>query len=107
MMLGVHVQTADKNAVDGLEFLQGWRPRASSNRPVLIRSEIIMGFEVAPVAPSARLRVTRSGSIESSHSLVPVAISDCSGVGIQISRSELFERRPTFILFKIRNLELE
>lgn len=31
----------------------------------------MMGLEVAPVAPSARFCVTRSGSIESNQSLVP------------------------------------
>ena len=35
---------------------------------------------VAPVVPSARLDFTRSGSIESSHSFVPAATNDCSGV---------------------------
>src|SRR5205085_1165347 len=30
--------------------------------------------------PQARLRSTSSGSIESSHTFVPVAINDCSGV---------------------------
>ena len=39
----------------------------------------MIGLEVAPVAPSARLRTTRSGSIESSQSLVPHAIRDLSG----------------------------
>src|SRR6188472_521947 len=39
----------------------------------------MIGFEVAPVAPSARFVFTKSGSTESSQSLVPVAISDCRG----------------------------
>src|SRR2546421_330288 len=42
----------------------------------LMRSDTMMGFEVAPVAPRARLLLTRSGSMESSHSLVPVATRD-------------------------------
>ena len=53
---------------------------SASNRPVLIRSAMMIGFEVAPVAPSARLRAISSGSTESSQSLVPEATSDCSGV---------------------------
>src|SRR5690348_10886803 len=44
-----------------------------------MRSEMMIGFEVAPVAPSARLVFTKSGSTESSQSLVPVAIRDCKG----------------------------
>src|SRR5215212_11451110 len=40
---------------------------------------MIIGFDVAPVAPSARFVFTKSGSIESSQSLVPVAMRDCSG----------------------------
>ena len=44
---------------------------SSSNRPVLMRSAMMIGFEVAPVAPSARLRAISSGSTESSQSLVP------------------------------------
>ena len=51
-----------------------------SNRPVLIRSETMIGFDVAPVAPNLRLAATRSGSMLSSQSFVPVAISDSSGV---------------------------
>ncbi len=38
----------------------------------------MIGFDVAPVAPSARFSRTKSGSTESSHSLVPEAINDCS-----------------------------
>src|SRR5262249_53488402 len=37
-------------------------------------------LEVAPVAPRARLVLTRSGSMESSQTLVPVAMSDWRGV---------------------------
>ena len=37
---------------------------------------MMIGLEVAPVAPSGRLLATSSGSTESSQSLVPVAISD-------------------------------
>ncbi len=40
---------------------------------------MMIGFDVAPVAPSARFVFTKSGSTESSQSLVPVAISDCRG----------------------------
>ncbi len=43
---------------------------------------MMIGFDVAPVAPKARLRFTKSGSIESSQTLVPDAISVCKGVGI-------------------------
>ena len=39
----------------------------------------MIGLEVAPVAPRARLVRTRSGSTESSQSLVPEAMSDASG----------------------------
>ena len=45
---------------------------------------MMIGLEVAPVAPRARLRSTRSGSIESSHSLVPLAMSDCSGLAMSM-----------------------
>src|SRR5690348_11853683 len=51
-----------------------------SNRPVLIRSAMIIGLEVAPVAPQARFAFTSSGSTESSHNFVPQATSDCNGV---------------------------
>ena len=40
---------------------------------------MMIGFEVAPVAPSARFLATSSGSIESSQSLVPQAIRERSG----------------------------
>jgi hypothetical protein len=39
----------------------------------------MIGFEVAPLAPRARFFTTRSGSIESSQSFVPHAISDRNG----------------------------
>ena len=39
-------------------------------------SDTMIGLEVAPVAPNARFLVTSFGSTESSHSFVPVAISD-------------------------------
>jgi hypothetical protein len=52
----------------------------ASNRPVLSRSEMMIGFEVAPVAPWDRFSLIRSGSTESSHNLVPVAASDCNEV---------------------------
>src|SRR5436190_24379974 len=45
-----------------------------------MRSAIMIGLDVAPLAPQARLRCTSSGSIESSHSFVPQATSDSSGV---------------------------
>ena len=47
-----------------------------SNWPVLSKSATIIGLEVSPVAPNCRLTRTSSGSIESSQSLVPVAIRD-------------------------------
>jgi hypothetical protein len=53
----------------------------SSKRPVLIRSEMMIGFDVAPVAPSLRLERTRSGSIESSQTFVPEAMSDWRDMG--------------------------
>jgi hypothetical protein len=40
----------------------------------------MIGFEVAPVAPMARLAVTSRGSTESNQSFVPAAINDCKGV---------------------------
>src|SRR5690349_24519897 len=49
-----------------------------SNRPVLSRSEMMIGLLVAPVAPSAMFLSTRSGSTESSQSLVPLATRDLS-----------------------------
>src|SRR5437879_6875511 len=56
------------------------RAMSLSNRPVLIRSAMIIGFEVAPVIPQERLRAISSGSMPSSHTFVPVAINDCIGV---------------------------
>ena len=53
---------------------------SASKRPVFSKSEMMMGLEVAPVAPSARLLAIKSGSTESSQTLVPDAASDCSGV---------------------------
>ena len=44
---------------------------------------MMIGFDVAPVAPSARLAATRSGSTESSQSLVPQATSDSRGVMVR------------------------
>ena len=41
---------------------------------------MMIGLEVAPVAPLARFLAISSGSTESSHSLVPHATSDWSGV---------------------------
>ena len=41
---------------------------------------MMIGFEVAPVAPCDRFSLMRSGSTESSHSFVPDAASDCNGV---------------------------
>ena len=41
---------------------------------------MMIGLEVAPVAPRARFVATASGSMESSHSLVPQAIRDRSGL---------------------------
>jgi hypothetical protein len=49
----------------------------------------MMGFEVAPVAPSARFLTTKSGSIESSQSLVPVAMSDLSDISESFHANEL------------------
>ena len=48
----------------------------SSYRPLATKSATMMGLEVAPVAPMARSRRTKSGSTESSQSFVPVAIKD-------------------------------
>ena len=39
---------------------------------------MMIGFEVAPVAPKARFLATSSGSIESSQIFVPLAISERS-----------------------------
>ena len=41
---------------------------------------MMIGLDVAPVAPQARLAATSSGSTESSHSFVPQATRDCKGV---------------------------
>ncbi len=41
---------------------------------------MMIGLDVAPVAPLARLAAISTGSTESSHSLVPAATIDCSGV---------------------------
>src|SRR5687767_14569245 len=43
---------------------------------------MMIGLEVAPVAPRARFCLTSSGSTESSQSLVPAWMIDCSGLGI-------------------------
>src|SRR4029450_5272283 len=65
-----------------------------SKRPVLMRSEMMIGLLVAPVAPSARFDLTRSGSIESSQSFVPLATSDWSGViSILLGNRELADQR--------------
>src|SRR5579883_951805 len=61
------------------------RVSKSSKRPVLIRSAMMIGLEVAPVAPKARFVFTSVGSTESSHSFVPVATSDCNGVRAAIN----------------------
>src|SRR5580704_9060347 len=50
---------------------------------------MMIGFDVAPVAPKARLTLVKSGSTLSSHNLVPVAISDSKGVVIVGSLSLL------------------
>ena len=44
----------------------------------------MIGLEVAPVAPAARFDRTRSGSIESSQSFVPVASRDSIGLGMDL-----------------------
>lgn len=44
----------------------------------------MVGFDVAPVTPQARLRATASGSTESNHAFVPVAISDARGVVLAV-----------------------
>src|SRR5271170_5188333 len=61
----------------------------SSNRPVLIRSEMMIGLLVAPVAPRARFLSTKPGSTLSSQSLVPVAISDLSDIVFFLSNDDL------------------
>ena len=45
----------------------------------------MMGFDVAPVAPRARLSRTKSGSMESSHNLVPDSIRDRKPVAMVIA----------------------
>src|SRR5262249_2672083 len=60
------------------------RCRSASDWPVLIRSELMMGLEVAPVAPKAGFLATAWGSTESSHTFVPLAINDCKGVVIEL-----------------------
>src|SRR5262249_55937667 len=54
---------------------------------------MMIGLDVAPVAPSARLRATSSGSTESSQSFVPQAIRDWSGVVMSGSGKQLGRRR--------------
>src|SRR5258708_5699061 len=49
---------------------------SSSKWPPLMRSEMMMGLEVAPVAPAARFLRTSCGSTLSSQTLVPVAMRD-------------------------------
>src|SRR5262249_31694424 len=56
-----------------------------SNRPVRNRSEMMMGLDVAPVAPSAMFLSTRSGSTESSHSFVPACTNDLSDMTVSFS----------------------
>src|SRR6185437_11633201 len=71
-----------------------------SNRPVLIRSEMIIGLEVAPDAPQARFSTTKSGSIESSQSLVPLAIKLFNGevmMEYPFSRAVCHGRPPNFV----------
>ena len=53
---------------------------SASNRPVANRSATMIGLDVAPVAPVARFDRTKSGSIESSQSFVPVASRDSNRV---------------------------
>ena len=64
---------------------------SASNRPVANRSATMIGLEVAPVAPAARFDRTKSGSIESSHSFVPVASSDSIGLGIMENLAKRFK----------------
>src|SRR5947209_5550468 len=45
---------------------------------------MMIGLDVAPVAPQARLRATSSGSTESSQTLVPAEIRDCNGVVMMV-----------------------
>ncbi len=74
----------------------------SSNRPVLMMSPMMIGLDVAPVAPKARLAATSLGSTESSHSLVPQATRDCSGVrsGMVRSCGKGAGRRPYYRKWK-------
>src|SRR5205085_11122621 len=53
----------------------------SSKAPPLMMSEMMIGLDVAPVAPSLRFVSTSLGSIESSQTFVPQAISDLSDMG--------------------------
>src|SRR3954466_3159749 len=60
-------------------------------------SETMIGFEVAPLAPIARFFLTSPGSIESSHTFVPVAISDLSDMRNRPFQSnQPIQRIPTF-----------
>src|ERR1700716_2739813 len=69
----------------------------SSNLPPLMMSDTMIGFEVAPLAPIARFFLTSSGSIESSHTLVPVAMSDLSDMRNRPFQSnQPIQRIPTF-----------
>src|SRR4029450_7039344 len=70
-----------------------------SKRPVLMRSEMMIGLLVAPVAPSARFALTSSGAIESSQRLVPEATSDWSGViSLLLGNRELPDKRPVEVI---------
>ena len=55
----------------------------SLNAPALMMSATMIGLLVAPVAPAARFFFTSGGSIESSQTLVPVAISDLRDMGVR------------------------
>src|SRR5258708_40263189 len=64
-----------------------------------MRSLMMIGLEVAPVAPHLRFWVTASGSTESSHNLVPVAMSDLSGSTSIFQSSRVMRSSPVRSLY--------
>ena len=54
---------------------------------------MMIGFDVAPVAPNARLLTTKSGSTESSQSFVPAWMMDESGEDMEISLGRFTQMR--------------
>ncbi len=75
----------------------------SLNAPALMMSATMIGLLVAPVAPAARFFFTSGGSIESSQTLVPVAISDFSDMGVSPFGGSVCEGRMVVDLAAVGN----